>query len=146
MRVDASKFNKKTWKHDSWENSNKGKCLNDQKRKSRFRADSSWERLKVARITQVTFLVNTLTIFFRPICSWNYFLLLEYSLDGWSHVLECFFEFQKLPKFGCHRLSSKQTNCKQRFSYLYQALIIGVVFYEATYFFTHWSQVLVLKN
>ena len=46
------------------------------------------------------------------------------SLDGWSHVPECLFEFQKLPKFGCYRLWSKQTECKQRFPYLYQALII----------------------
>ena len=33
----------------------------DQKRKTRFRADASWERLKVAHTTQVTFLENTLT-------------------------------------------------------------------------------------
>ena len=45
--------------------------------------------------------------FFQAMCSWNYCLFLEYSLDGWSLVPECFFEFRKLPKFGCRRLWSR---------------------------------------
>ena len=30
--------------------------------------------------------------FFRPTCSWNDCSSPEYSLVGWSHVPECFFE------------------------------------------------------